>query len=76
MKLLPEASVLVEQMGYVLGEVVGFDNHLNLTLNFRIEGFNCVVFVTSDMPKCFKCGAEGHLIKTCPKARKVPGLQA
>ena len=38
------------------------DSHLNLTLNFKIDGFNYIVFVSSDTMKCFGCGAEGHLI--------------
>ncbi len=46
------------------------DSHLNLTLNFKIDGFNYVVFVTSETMKCFGCGAEGHLIRACPEARK------
>lgn len=29
------------------------DGHLNLTLNFQIEGFNYVVFVSSDTMKSF-----------------------
>lgn len=50
------------------------ENHLNLTLNFRIEGFN-VVFVTSDTMKWFRCGAEGHLIRACSKpGRRKPGI--
>ncbi|KAK0155410.1 Transposon TX1 uncharacterized protein [Merluccius polli] len=46
------------------------DSHLNLTLTFKIDGFNYIVFVTSDTMKCFGCGAEGHLIRACPEARK------
>ncbi|KAI3369169.1 hypothetical protein L3Q82_026128 [Scortum barcoo] len=56
------------------------DSHLNLTLNFKVDGFNYNVFVTSETMKCFGCGAEGHLIRTCPEARRenawLPGLGA
>lgn len=34
------------------------DSHINLTLNLRIDGFNYVVFITSDTMKCFGCGKE------------------
>ncbi|KAI3376787.1 hypothetical protein L3Q82_000387 [Scortum barcoo] len=46
------------------------DSHLNLTLNFKVDGFNYNVFVTSETMKCFGCGAEGHLIRACPEARR------
>lgn len=42
----------------------GANSHLNLTLTFKVEGFNYVVFVTSETMKCFGCGAEEHLIQT------------
>lgn len=50
------------------------DSQLNLTLTFSVKGFNYVIFVTSEMTmKCFGCGAEGHPIRACPKARQVAG---
>ncbi|KAI3357946.1 hypothetical protein L3Q82_016322 [Scortum barcoo] len=39
---------------------------LNLSFNFKVEGFNYMVFATSETMKCFGCGAEGHLIRSCP----------
>ena len=48
-------------------------SHLNLTLTFNIEGFNYVIFVTSETMKCFGCGAEGHLVRACPEARQEAG---
>lgn len=39
------------------------NSHLNLTLTFNVEGFNYVVFVTSENMKCFGCGVEEHLIQ-------------
>ncbi|KAI3376772.1 hypothetical protein L3Q82_000368 [Scortum barcoo] len=122
-KVLPQAGCSVEEVGYAVGEVVGFesvksasrtrftpvypvnpskkitvsnappfiknddlskalsrrqlymilkdtDSHLNLTLNFKVDGFNYIVFVTSETMKCFGCGAEGHLIRACPEARR------
>lgn len=44
------------------------ESPINLTL--RVGGFNYVVFITSETMKCLGCGAEGHLIRPCPKARK------
>ena len=49
------------------------NSHLNLTLTFNVEGFNYVIFVTSETMKCFGCGAERHLIRACPKARQEAG---
>ncbi|KAI3351100.1 hypothetical protein L3Q82_005669 [Scortum barcoo] len=49
------------------------DSHLNLTLNFKVDGFNYNVFVTSETMKCFGCGAEGHLTRACPEARRENG---
>ncbi|KAI3370878.1 hypothetical protein L3Q82_007137 [Scortum barcoo] len=52
------------------------DSHLNLTLNFKVDGFNYIVFVISETMKCFGCGAEGHLIPSLPRGQegKRPGL--
>lgn len=49
------------------------DSHLNLTLNFRIDGFNYIV--TSETMKCFGCGAESHLNCACPKAKRENTFQ-
>lgn len=43
------------------------ENELNLTLNFKVDGFNYTVFASSDNMKCFGCGVEGHLIRSCPQ---------
>uniref|UniRef100_A0A3Q3EXU5 CCHC-type domain-containing protein n=1 Tax=Labrus bergylta TaxID=56723 RepID=A0A3Q3EXU5_9LABR len=40
---------------------------LNLSFNFKVDGFNYMVFATSATMKCFGCGAEGHLIRSCPE---------
>uniref|UniRef100_A0A8C9ZEA2 CCHC-type domain-containing protein n=1 Tax=Sander lucioperca TaxID=283035 RepID=A0A8C9ZEA2_SANLU len=40
---------------------------LNLTFSFKVEGFSYVVFVTSDSMKCFGCGEEGHLVRSCSR---------
>lgn len=34
---------------------------LNLSLSFKVDGFNYVVFITTETMKCFICGTEGHL---------------
>lgn len=39
---------------------------LDLSLNFRHEDFNYVIFVTTNNIKCFNCGGMGHLIRACP----------
>lgn len=40
---------------------------INLSFNFNVDGFNYMVFATSETMKCFSCGAEGHLIRSCQK---------
>ncbi|KAL4009126.1 hypothetical protein ACER0C_002978 [Sarotherodon galilaeus] len=40
---------------------------LNLSFSFKIEGFNYMVFASSESMKCFGCGGEGHLIRSCPE---------
>ncbi|KAI4899184.1 hypothetical protein NFI96_019398, partial [Prochilodus magdalenae] len=39
---------------------------LNVAFKFKIDGFDYVVFATSDTMKCFGCGREGHLRRSCP----------
>ncbi len=41
-------------------------DELDLSLNFRHEDFNYVIFVTTNNMKCFNCGGFGHLIRACP----------
>ena len=45
---------------------------LNLSFNFKVEGFNYMVFATSETMKCFGCGVEGHLIRSCPERAGTP----
>lgn len=39
---------------------------LNVAFKFKIDGFDHVIFVSSDNMKCFGCGQEGHLRRSCP----------
>lgn len=43
------------------------DEELNLVFRFRIDDYDYIVHVTSEIMKCFGCGAEGHLIRSCPE---------
>ncbi len=43
------------------------NEELNLAFSFRIVEFDYAVHVTSDTLKCFGCGAEGHLVRSCPE---------
>lgn len=40
---------------------------LNLSFRLKIDGFDYVLFATSDVMKCFGCGKEGHVIRVCPE---------
>lgn len=40
---------------------------LNVAFKFRFDGFDYVVFVTSETMKCFECGQEGHIRRSCPE---------
>ncbi len=40
---------------------------LNLAFSFHLDDFDYTVHVTSDSLKCFGCGAEGHLVCSCPE---------
>lgn len=46
--------------------VVNNDADLDLKLNFRVDDFDYVVFITTDKIKCFGCGKVGHLVRACP----------
>lgn len=40
-------------------------DELNVAFKFRVDGFDYVVFVTSEIMKCFRCGKEGHIRGAC-----------
>lgn len=40
-------------------------DELNVAFKFRVDGFDYVVFVTSEIMKCFRCGKEGHIRGEC-----------
>ncbi|KAL6115598.1 uncharacterized protein ACO6RY_00406 [Pungitius sinensis] len=46
---------------------------LNLVIKVRIDGFDYVMFATSDDGRSFRCGGEGHLARSCPV--KTPSSQ-
>lgn len=42
-------------------------DELNVSFKFKIDGFDYVVFVSSDTMKCFGCGQTGHVRRACPE---------
>lgn len=44
----------------------GGTDSLNLVFKFKIDGFDYTGHVSTDDMKCFGCGREGHLIRSCP----------
>ncbi len=42
-------------------------DELNLSFKFKVDGFDYVVFATSDTMRCFSCGQEGHVRRACPE---------
>jgi len=53
--------------------IIKDDAELDLALNFRVDDFEYVVFVTTDKMKCFGCGKSGHLIRSCPDKSAAGG---
>ncbi len=47
---------------------------LNIALKFRIEGFDYIIFATTETMKCFRCGNQGHLACSCPE--QIASLQS
>ncbi|XP_066534379.1 putative uncharacterized protein DDB_G0290521 [Hoplias malabaricus] len=48
------------------------DEDLNLAIKFRIDNYDYVVYATTATMKCFGCGLEGHLVRSCPNKAAEP----
>ena len=43
-------------------------HELKVTFKLTVDGFEYTLFATTENMKCFGCGEEGHLVKSCPAA--------
>lgn len=43
------------------------NQELNVSLKFKIEGTDYIIFASTEAMKCFNCGVEGHIAKNCPE---------
>lgn len=50
------------------------EDEMNMAFKFRIDGFDYVIFASSDTMKCFACGMEGHTKRACPA--RIEGAEA
>ena len=55
------------------------EEDLHLTFKFKVDDFDYTLHVTTDNMKCFGCGMEGHLVRSCPErggaAGPAPGAE-
>ncbi len=42
-------------------------DELSVAFKFRIDGYDYIVFASSETMKCFGCGREGHVRRACPE---------
>ena len=63
-------SLISVRQGWILNKKAA---ELNLVFSIEVNDFNYAVFVNSGTLKCFGCGREGHLVRTCPE--KNPGSE-
>lgn len=42
-------------------------NELNITLEFKVDSFDYLIFVTTESMRCFGCRKAGHLVRACPE---------
>ncbi len=47
--------------------IVQDDEELDLSLSFRVDDFDYVIFVSTAKTTCFRCKKTGHLIRNCPE---------
>ncbi len=47
--------------------IVQDDEELDLSLSFKVDDFDYIIFVSTAKTTCFRCKKPGHLIRNCPE---------
>lgn len=46
--------------------IMNDDADLDVSLHFRADEYDYIIYITTDKMKCFSCGQSGHLVRACP----------
>lgn len=55
--------------------IMNDDDDLDVSMHFRADEYDYIIYATTDKMKWFNCGQTGHLIRACP-AKKLNNQSA